>query len=154
MHALSQTTLHCSLVCAGGGTFTSLERKEIERLRLTDKIIQMDTDDTVLAYLYTRAQAFVFPSLYEGFGIPILEAFACGCPVLLSKRSCLPEVGGDAARYFDPASVSNLVEILTEVLEDSSLANDMRTDGLNRLKLFSWDNTALKTIETYKKALS
>jgi len=74
--------------------------------------------------------------------------------VLLSKRSCLPEVGGDAARYFDPASVSNLVEILTEVLEDSSLANDMRTDGLNRLKLFSWDNTALKTIETYKKALS
>ena len=154
MHALSQTTLHCSLVCAGGGTFTSLERKEIERLRLTDKIIQMDTDDTVLAYLYTRAQAFVFPSLYEGFGIPILEAFACGCPVLLSKRSCLPEVGGDDARYFDPASVSNLVEILTEVLEDSSLANDMRTDGLNRLKLFSWDNTALKTIETYKKALS
>jgi len=154
MHALSQTIPHCSLICAGGGTFTSQERKEIERLRLTDKIIQMAADDTVLAYLYTRAQAFVFPSLYEGFGIPILEAFACGCPVLLSKRSCLPEVGGGAARYFDPASVSSLVEKLAEVLEDRTLVDDMRTGGLNRLKLFTWDNTALKTIETYKKALS
>jgi glycosyltransferase involved in cell wall biosynthesis len=154
MNALSQTTPHCSLICAGGGTFTARERKEIDRLRLSDKIIQMDADDTMLAHLYSRAQAFVFPSLYEGFGIPILEAFACGCPVLLSNRSCLPEVGGDAARYFDPESVSSLVENLTEVIEDKALADDMRTSGLNRLKLFSWDNTARKTIESYKKALS
>lgn len=154
MNALPQAANYCYLICAGGGKFTAQERKEIDRLRLSDKIIQMEADDILLAYLYSRAQAFVFPSLYEGFGIPILEAFTCGCPVLASNRSCLPEVGGDAARYFDPANVSSLVEVLAELQGDKTPADDMRTRGYNRLKLFSWDNTSLKTIETYKKVLS
>lgn len=150
---LSQMNITSSLVCAGGGKFTPQERKEIHRLQLSDKIIQMDIRDNLLAYLYSKAQAFVFPSLYEGFGIPILEAFACGCPVVLSNRSSLPEVGGDAARYFDPESVLSLAEKLAEVVEDKALADNMRTKGFNRSKLFSWENTALKTIETYKKVL-
>lgn len=153
MKALPQPNSNCSLICAGGGKFSAQERREIGRRRLSDKIFQLEANDSVLAYLYSRAAAFVFPSLYEGFGIPILEAFVCGCPVLLSNRSSLPEVGGDAAAYFDPESVSSLVEKLTEILDDKGLADDMRTSGLNRLKLFSWENTALKTIETYKKVL-
>lgn len=152
MKAFSKIDPSCSLICAGGGKFSTKERKYINRLQLADKIIQMNLDDTVSVHLYSNALAFVFPSLYEGFGIPILEAFACGCPVLLSNRSSLPEVGGNAARYFDPESVSSLVEKLTEVIENKALADDMRTNGLNRVKLFSWKNTALKTIETYKKA--
>ena len=152
--SLSQINIHTSLICAGGGKFTMQERKNINRLQLSDKIIQIDVDDNMLAYLYFKAQAFVLPSLYEGFGIPILEAFACGCPALLSNRSALPEIGGDAAIYFDPKSVPSLVERLAEVVEDKSLADDIRTKGFNRLKLFSWENTTLKTIETYKKVLS
>ena len=152
--ALSQLNITSSLICAGGGKFTTQERKDIHRLQLSDKIIQMDIRDNLLAYLYSKAQAFVFPSLYEGFGIPILEAFVCGCPVLLSNRSSFPEVGGDAARYFDPESIPSLVERLAEVVEDKALAEDMRTKGFNRSKLFSWENTALKTIETYKKVSS
>lgn len=154
MKALSQININSSLICAGGGNFSAQERKDINRLQLSDKIIQMAVDDNVLAYLYSKAQALVFPSLYEGFGIPILEAFTCGCPALLSNRSSLPEVGGDAALYFDPESVPSLVERLAEVIENKALADDMKTRGLNRIKLFSWENTALKTIETYKKALS
>jgi glycosyltransferase involved in cell wall biosynthesis len=152
--SLSQITLKSSLVCAGGGKFTPEEREDIRRLQLSDKIIHMEIHDELLAYLYSNAQAFVFPSLYEGFGIPILEAFACRCPVLLSNRSSLPEVGGDAARYFNPESIPSLVESLAEVVEDQALAEDMRTKGWNRSKLYSWENTARKTIETYKKVLS
>jgi glycosyltransferase involved in cell wall biosynthesis len=151
--AFSKTNIHLSLICAGGGNFTAQERKDINRLQLSDKIIQMNADDTILAHLYSKAQAFVFPSLYEGFGIPILEAFACGCPALLSSRSSLPEVGGDAAQYFDPESVPSLVERLAEVIEGKALADNMRAKGFNRLKLFSWEGTALKTVETYKKVV-
>jgi glycosyltransferase involved in cell wall biosynthesis len=114
----------------------------------------MDVNDNELAHHYSKAQALVFPSLYEGFGIPVLEAFACGCPALLSNRSSLPEVGGEAALYFDPENVPSLVERLVEVVEDKALADDMRTMGLNRLKLFSWEMTARKTIEIYKNVVS
>jgi len=152
MKDIHQISPQVSLICAGGGKFTAQERKEITRLQLSDKIIQMDVHDTVLVSLYSKAQAFVFPSLYEGFGIPILEAFACGCPVLLSNRSSLPEVGGDAAGYFDPESVSDLSEKLDRIIKDKDLTEDMRKKGLNRLKLFSWEHTAHLTLDTYKKA--
>jgi glycosyltransferase involved in cell wall biosynthesis len=153
MNLLPRTYASCSLICAGGGTFTAQERNEIDKFRLSGRIIHMDADDHLLIHLYSHAQAFVFPSLYEGFGIPVLESFVCGCPALLSNRSCLPEVGGIAARYFNPESVSSLVECLTDVIEDKALAGSMRIQGFDRVKLFSWKNTALKTVETYKKVL-
>lgn len=153
MKALSQININGSLICAGGGNFNTQERREINRLQLSDKVIQMAVNDNVLAHLYSKARALVFPSLYEGFGIPVLEAFACGCPALLSNRSSLPEVGGGAAKYFDSESVPSLVERMVELIENKGIADDMRTKGLNRLKLFSWESTALKTIETYKKVI-
>jgi glycosyltransferase involved in cell wall biosynthesis len=150
---LFKTDTKCFLVCAGGGTFTKQEIREIERLHLSDRIIQIHADDALLAYLYSKAQAFVYPSLYEGFGIPVLEAFACGCPVIVSNRSSLPEVGGDAARYFDPENPASLVSALSEVLNKNDTADHMREKGLERVKLFSWNDTAQKTLETYKKVL-
>ena len=153
MSLLPRTHASCSLICAGGGTFTAQEQNEISKFRLTGRIIHIEADDHLLVHLYSHAQAFVFPSLYEGFGIPVLEAFACGCPVLLSNRSCLPEVGGNAARYFNPESISSLVENLSEIIKDKELAGSMRTKGFDRVKLFSWKHTALKTVETYKKVL-
>jgi glycosyltransferase involved in cell wall biosynthesis len=150
---LSQNKIGSILVCAGGGKFSSQERKEIDNLHLSDKTIQMDVNDKILAYLYSKAQAFVFPSLYEGFGIPVLESFACSCPAILSNRSSLPEVGGDAARYFDPENISNLADELTGIIENRSLADNMREKGFSRSKLFSWETTALKTVDTYKKII-
>jgi glycosyltransferase involved in cell wall biosynthesis len=140
-----------SLLCAGGGIFTKQEVAEIDRLKLPDKVIQIKATDDELAYLFSKAKAFVYPSLYEGFGIPVLEAFACGCPAILSNRSSLPEVGGEAAQYFDPENTESLINKLTGVLENENLASTMRMKGLERVKLFSWKQTARKTLETYKK---
>jgi glycosyltransferase involved in cell wall biosynthesis len=148
-----KTDTNCSLVCAGGGTFSKQETREIERLHLSERVIQMHADDALLACLYSKARAFVYPSLYEGFGIPILEAFACGCPAILSNRSSLPEVGGDAAQYFDPENLESLVTALSEVLKHNDAADHMREKGLERVKLFSWEDTARKTLETYKKVI-
>jgi glycosyltransferase involved in cell wall biosynthesis len=153
LRVLFKTDTKYSLVCAGGGTFTKHEIREIERLHLSGRIIQIHADDTLLAYLYSKARAFVYPSLYEGFGIPVLEAFACACPAIVSNRSSLPEVGGDAAQYFDPENQESLVTALSEVLNNNDAADHMREKGLERVKLFSWDDTAQKTLETYKKVL-
>jgi glycosyltransferase involved in cell wall biosynthesis len=153
VHDLFTTRRNLRLVCAGGGAFTKKEILEIQTLQLSGKIIQVNVDDQALAYLYSKAKAFVYPSLYEGFGIPVLEAFACGCPAILSNRSSLPEVGGDAAQYFDPENPASLVTVLSEVLNNNDAADHMREKGLERVKLFSWDDTAQKTLETYKKVL-
>jgi glycosyltransferase involved in cell wall biosynthesis len=157
LHAIQQLTRTYKslvLICAGGDKFNKEESIEIDKLQLKDRIIQMNVEDAVLAYLYSKARAFVFPSLYEGFGIPILEAFACGCPTILSNRSSLPEIGGNAAKYFNPEDIVNITTALSEVLENNNMADDMRTAGANRVKLFSWKNTAEKTLEIYKKALN
>jgi glycosyltransferase involved in cell wall biosynthesis len=153
VQVLFKTDTNCFLVCAGGGTFTKQEIHEIERLHLSERIIQIHADDSLLAYLYSKARAFVYPSLYEGFGIPVLEAFACGCPAIVSNRSSLPEVGGDAAQYFDPENPASLVTALSEVLNNNGAADHMREKGSERVKLFSWDDTAQKTLETYKKVI-
>jgi len=94
---------------------------------------------------------FVFPSIYEGFGLPVLEAMQCECPVLLSNNSSLPEVGGNAAAYFDPFAEGSLQEQLMNVLEDKQARKKMIQAGTEQLKKFSWSNTALKHLAVYKK---
>ncbi len=142
------------IVCAGGGKFTKSELQEIERLNISDKIHHMNATDGVLAFLYNNALAFVYPSLYEGFGIPILEAFSCGVPVLLSNRSSFPEVGGDAASYFDPENLESLIEVLRKAVLKESLREEYTARGFERAKLFSWKKTAEMTKETYLRILS
>jgi len=137
------------LVCAGGGALTKEEHELLASLGIGDRTQQVEVDDTQLAGLYARAEAFVFPSRYEGFGLPVLEAMACGAPCLLSETSSLPEVGGDCALYFDPANVDGIAQVLDQVLGNDSLAQRLRESGFERARQFSWDACARKHEEVY-----
>jgi len=110
--------------------------------------------DADLPALYGGADLFVFPSLYEGFGLPPLEAMACGTPVVTSNTSSLPEVVGDAAITVDPYDVEALAESMHRVLSDPDLADDLRQRGLERAAGFTWEQTARKTVEVYREVLS
>jgi alpha-1,3-rhamnosyl/mannosyltransferase len=106
--------------------------------------------DGDLGALYGGATAFVFPSLYEGFGLPVLEAMACGSPVACSDVSSLPEVTGDAALCFDPTDVEAIAGALHQILTDSRLRADLRSRGLDRAARFSWERTARETLDLYR----
>jgi glycosyltransferase involved in cell wall biosynthesis len=107
-----------------------------------------------LVALYQQATAFLYLSLYEGFGIPILEAFASGCPVIASNTTSIPEVGGDAAIYVDPTNISAIEEILTVICNDTLLQSDLMSKGLERARHFSWAKVANETLNVYQRALS
>lgn len=104
-----------------------------------------------LVSLYNAADLFVFPSLFEGFGLPVLEAMACGTPVVCSNTSSLPEVAGDAAILVDPFDVDAIANAIIQVLRDQELAQDLCTRGLERVKGFTWENTARQTLQVYQK---
>ncbi len=106
-----------------------------------------------LPHLYAGAAAFVFPSLYEGFGLPPLEAMACGVPVLVSDRAALPEVVGDAGLVFDPEQPQDIAVKIAAILEDSSARGDLAHRGTNRARCFTWSACAQATVEAYNQAL-
>lgn len=104
--------------------------------------------DEELVKLYSQAQVFVYPSLYEGFGLPVLEAMACGCPVVTSGVSSLPEVGGEAAIYVEPMSVKSITQGIITALDQAS---KLRQLGLEQAKKFSWEKTARETLKIYQR---
>ncbi len=145
-----KSTKDLNLVCAGGGGFTEIEKELLETLGIENKVQQIFfKDDKELAYIYNHALCFVFPSRYEGFGIPILEGFACEAPVLASNTSSLPEVGGDAALYFDPEDSVSLVSALDKVISNDSLRQGLVKKGTESLKAFSWEKTAKGYLDVY-----
>lgn len=107
-----------------------------------------------LPALYAGAALFVFPSLYEGFGLPVLEAMACGTPVVCSNTSSLPEIVGGAALTFDPLDVTEMAAKIEDALHDEALREEMREKGLQRAARFSWERTAQETLKVYKEAAS
>jgi len=109
--------------------------------------------DDRLIELYQQAALFVFPSRYEGFGLPVLEAMACGCPVISSNASSLPEVAGDAAVLVDPMDVEGLSKAMQRVLSDHILSDDLRKRGPVRASQFTWDRTAREMVAVYKKVV-
>lgn len=141
------------IVCAGGNEFNIREKQLFSELGISNRILQYNLDDKNLAYFYKNALAFVFPSLYEGFGIPILEAFACGCPVICSNTSSFPEVAGSGAFYFDPYSEESIKNAVLRIIEDSSLRERLVIEGYERVKQFSWKKTAEKTKLIYESLL-
>ena len=142
------------VVCAGGKRFSPEERKYLSELGLTDRVLHHHIEsDEMLFVLYQRALAFVFPSLNEGFGIPILEAFATGCPVVLSNASCFPEIASDAAVYFQPQDADSILYAVKEVVDSQSLRQILIKRGTERIRLFSGQETANKTLDVYRKAL-
>jgi glycosyltransferase involved in cell wall biosynthesis len=141
------------LVCAGGGAFTAEETKTFSELRISHKLLFAPAGNASLSRLYQHALAFFFPTLYEGFGIPILEAFGCGCPVVVSNTSSLPEVAGDAALYFDPLNEESMRNAAQRIVNETHTRAQLIQKGYERNKLFSWEATARKTFEVYKSLL-
>ena len=139
-----------NLVCMGGGNIGRSERQELERLGINKKKIRfMSGPDEVLANLYNYASAFVFPSLYEGFGIPALEAMDHRCPIVCSNTAALSEVVGDAAEFFDPYDIDCIRTAIENVVYSSQRSKELIDLGLKRLGLFSWDKCAQETHQIY-----
>ncbi len=110
--------------------------------------------DLELVAFYKSAEAFVMPSFEEGFGIPLLEAMACGCPVVSSNGASLPEVGGDACLYFNPRNVDDMVEKIQRILTDLALRKELVQKGRKRYQEFSWKELAEDTLKTYEEPVS
>jgi glycosyltransferase involved in cell wall biosynthesis len=142
------------VVCAGGGPFSREESMLLDKLGITAQVVQVAIDDTHLAKLYSNALFFVFPSLYEGFGIPVLEAFNCRCPTILSNVSSLPEVGGNAALYIDPTDPSDILRKCEMFFYDPGLRANYSEKGATRAKEFSWARTAAQTLNIYEQAIT
>ena len=109
--------------------------------------------DDLLKQFVKHADALALPSFYEGFGLPPLEAMACGCPALVSNAASLPEACGDAALYCDPHSPEDIAEKLVLLMEDEALRTSLRRKGLERVKRFTWEACAQKTLEVLEKTL-
>lgn len=151
---LCQTDAFDGTLVLAGGDFLGAEAVHalIDASPVRDRIQRLgfvDTDD--LPSLFAGATVFTFPSLYEGFGIPVLEAMACGVPVVASNCSSLPEVGGDTISYFEPTDADGLCERMKELLTDSALREARRSAELARAATFSWERTARETWEVLRR---
>ncbi|MCL4393207.1 MAG: glycosyltransferase family 4 protein [Chloroflexi bacterium] len=131
------------VICGGKGWMYDQVFQAVDRLGLRERVIFPEfVRDDYLPALYAEAAVFVYPSLYEGFGLPVAEAMACGTPVVTSNASSLPEVAGDAALYFDPRDVAGMAAALERALGDDALRDDLRARGFAQVKQFSWDRAA------------
>lgn len=143
-----------SVMCFGGGPFSPDELALFQQLQLSDvHVRQISGNDEMLAFMYTRAAAFVYPSLYEGFGIPPLEAMSLGCPVICGNTSSIPEVVGDAGEYFDPADIESMRVAIETVLQSPVRSKELVAKGHARRSLFSWQRCASETLDVYRSIL-
>ena len=139
------------LVCAGGGAFSEAELTHLQQLGIAERCQQRWVTDEELAMLYNHAQAFVYPSEYEGFGLPILEAYECGAPVLCADASCFPEIAAKGALYFKPLDIQEMAHAIRQTVQSPDQQEALKEAGRRRLRDFSWQKTAEKTLETYLK---
>lgn len=137
------------LVCTGK-PFTDVENEYLTRLGIKDRVCQKFVSDEDLQNLLCNATALIYPSIMEGFGLPILEAFRCGCPVIVSDIMCFHEVAGNAADYFNPLDIDSIAQTINKTITDSERLNHLVKRGYERLKMFTWEKTAEKTTEVYK----
>jgi len=131
------------------GLFDRVRRKNLEN----DILFTGHVEDDEIPFLYNLASVFAFPSLHEGFGIPVLEAMACGVPVVTSNISALPEVAGDAAILVNPYDIESIADGIMKILKDDCLRKKLISKGLSRVKQFNAKDVAIRIFETYKKAL-
>jgi glycosyltransferase involved in cell wall biosynthesis len=137
------------IVCVGA-PFNGKEYAFFRDLQIEASVINMSADDSTLGNLYKYARAFVYPSLYEGFGLPILEAFQCECPVMVSNTSSLPEIAGDAALFFSPKDIHSVRSAFKRMLTDDFMRKDLIEKGRQQLQKFSWRATSEQTFDFYK----
>ncbi|MFZ4497748.1 MAG: glycosyltransferase family 4 protein [Candidatus Nanopelagicales bacterium] len=148
--AVRETADGVALVFTGGGLFTRAERMHHQELGIVDRVMQVSLKDTSMSGAYGNALMCVFPSRFEGFGLPALEAMACGTPALLAQGSSLPEVGGDAAKYFTPGDAQDLTDAIEDLLFNEQERNRMRIAGISRAQGFTWGTAAAKTAGIYQ----
>lgn len=135
--------------------FSTAELEVMKRAGVPhESVVRVGGDDTVLARYYAGADALVFPSMYEGFGIPLLEAMRCSCPIVTSQTGSLPEVAGDAAIYCDPGDVTSISQALLKIASSPETRANLIAKGLVRAQGFSWDRCATETYAVYQDALS
>lgn len=143
------------LVMAGAMGWKNRNLEQLLREReIRDRIVLTGyLDQSSLVDVVRGAEALIVPSIYEGFGLPMLEGMACGTPVLCGRTASLPEVGADAALYFDPFDIESMAQVMVECLSDAGLRAMLRSRGLERAGLFSWARTAECTLDVYRRAL-
>lgn len=136
------------LVCSSL-PFSNEELKMFQELGITEYVHYICANEQDMLRLYRDALFFIYPSLYEGFGMPILESWACGCPTIVSNSSCFPEIAANAALYFNPLDVDEMVDRMINVVVDESLRYDLIRKGHERVRLFSWEKTAKAHMNIY-----
>ena len=142
------------VVAFGGGDLTTDHKKLIKDLGFSDgQVRQLEGDDDLLAQYYSSAQAFVHPSLYEGFGLTPIEAMSYNCPVVSSNTSSMPEVIGNAAEYFNPESIDSMRQAIENVVYSTSRSEELIKAGKTRCKKFSWERCTNETINVYQKLI-
>lgn len=151
--AASKYAKDLKIVAFGGGAFSNEEIAVIKQLNFTDCVKQISGDDKLLANLYKYAEVFIYPSQYEGFGLPPLEAMYYGTPVICSDTSSIPEVVMDAALQFNPNNIDSMADAFNKILSDDGLRKELAVKGKKREREFSWDRCAKDTIEVYKKVM-
>jgi len=140
------------LVCTSY-PFTRLEMEKFDKLHIAESVINISADEKTMDSLYHNALFFVYPSVYEGFGMPILEAWANECVVALSDASCFPEICSDAGAYFDPESIDGMLDTMLKLTEDEELRRIYVKRGKDRVKNFSWERCAKEHYKIYKSLL-
>ena len=133
--------------------FTQTEKEEFHKMGIEEEFIHIYADEQTMLRLYRDALFFIYPSFYEGFGMPILEAWDCHCPVLLSNTSCFPEIAGDAGLYFDPKDVLDIYETMLTAIEDESVKTDLIRRGDIRINNYSWEKCADEHMKVYKSLI-
>jgi glycosyltransferase involved in cell wall biosynthesis len=141
------------VVCTGL-QFHQNEIKILNGTNIKDRLIHVFVEEEDLYEVYNRALALIYPSYYEGFGIPILEAFKASCPVLLSNSSCFPEIAKDCALYFPPKDIKTMQLCVENIIDNPSLRQTLIEKGKTRIKDFSWPKFADQTYEVYKRVLT
>jgi len=143
-----------NIICAGSFAFDDKEKRLFTDFNITDRVFHYHIlSDEFLAYLYQNALVFVYPSLYEGFGLPVLESFHCGCPAIVSNTSSLPEVAGQAAIYINPKDKNSIKNAVEKIIYDENLRQVLINKGYKQEKKFSWQKTAKQTKVIYESVL-
>lgn len=142
-----------TLLFVGGGEFTSQERSLMKSLGISDRTQHRILPDAEMSSAYGNALFTVFPSRFEGFGLPALESMACGTPTILANATSLPEVGESAAEYFTPGNDSELLSVMLNLAHDNARRKELSALGITRAATFSWERCARETAEVYRLAL-
>jgi glycosyltransferase involved in cell wall biosynthesis len=150
---LSKVNRDLMLVCTGS-SFSVNEKKILYQMGLSDRVTQISANEDEMISLYYNAELFVYPSFYEGFGLPLLEAMSCCCPIICSRTSCFPEIAQNAALYFEPNIIESMVEITQKLLDSNEMRKNLIQNGLQRKKDFSWKKCTDEHINAYKNLLN